>query len=60
MNELTITKIENDSSIEIEKNTKGHNFTVKAYGSTEIEIANKLKNLLATAKQTIKELEATP
>jgi hypothetical protein len=57
MSEVVITKIENDSSIEITKNTKGYTWSIKAYGGSEIEIANKLKNLKATATSIVKELE---
>jgi hypothetical protein len=60
MTEIVYTKIENDSSIELTKNTKGFTWSVKAYGGTETEIANKLKNLKETATKLVKELEATP
>ena len=57
MSEVVLTKVENDSSIEITKNTKGFTYSVKAYGSSEIEIQNKLKNLVTTAKNIVKDLE---
>ena len=57
MSEVILNKIMNDSSIEITKNTKGYTYSVKAYGGTEIEIENKLKNLVQTATTVIKELE---
>ena len=57
MSEVILTKIENDSSIEITKNTKGFTYSVKAYGGSEVEIQNKLRNLVTTAKNMVKELE---
>lgn len=57
MSEVVLTKIENDSSIEITKNTKGYTWSIKAYGSSEVEIQNKLKNLKTTATNMVKELE---
>ena len=58
MNEVKITQIMNDSSIEITKNTKGYTWSIKAYGSTESEIQVKLRNLKETATTMIKELES--
>ena len=57
MSEFVYQRIESQSSIEIIKNSKAFNYTVKAYGSTEVEIQTKLKNLVETAKSIIKELE---
>lgn len=57
MTDVVLNKIENDSSIEITRNTKGFTYSVKAYGGTEVEIANKLKNLTTTARDLIEELE---
>jgi hypothetical protein len=57
MTDLVIQRVENDSSIEITKNTKGYTWSIKAYGNTETEISNKLKNLKVTALTIVKELE---
>ncbi len=59
MSEVVLTKIENDSSIEITKNTKGFTWSIKAYGSSEVEIQNKIKNLKTTALNIVKELESS-
>ena len=48
-----ITKIENDSNIEINRNSKGWTFSVKAYGSTPEQIKVKLQQLMATAKEIV-------
>lgn len=48
-----LTKIENDSSIEINKNSRGWTFSVKAYGSTPEQINVKLQQLMTTAKEIV-------
>ena len=60
MSEVVLNRVQNDSSIEITKNTKGFTWSVKAYGGSEIEIQNKLKNLTTTAQSIIKDLGETP
>jgi hypothetical protein len=57
MSQIVLNRVESDSSIEISRNSKGYTWSIKAYGSTEVEIQTKLKNLLKTAKEVIKELE---
>jgi hypothetical protein len=57
MSEVTLTQVQNDSSIEITKNTKGFTWSIKAYGSSEAEIQTKLRNLKVTATTLVKELE---
>ena len=52
-----VTRIENDSSIEISKNSRGWTFSVKAYGRDDEAISQKLENLLDTAKKLIKQEE---
>ncbi len=59
MSEVILNKIENDSSIEITKNTKGFTWSIKAYGSNEAAIINKLQNLKTAAQNIVKELESS-
>ena len=56
MSEVVLQRVENDSSIEITKNTRGFTWSIKAYGSTEAEIAIKLNNLKTTATKIVQEL----
>lgn len=58
MSDVILQKVESQSSIEIVKNTKGFTYSVKAYGSSEVEISVKLKNLTKAATDLIKELES--
>ena len=53
----SITQVQNDSNIEITRNTKGFTYSVKAYGTTPEEIKTKTQALLATAKEIIKQEE---
>lgn len=53
----TITQHENDSSIEITRNTKGFTWSVKAYGKDDDDIRGKLVELLDTVKQLVKQEE---
>lgn len=52
-----ITKIENDSSIEINKNSRGWTFSCKAYGTKTEEIKEKLEKLMTTAKDIVDQEE---
>lgn len=52
-----LTRIENDSSIEINKNSKGYTYSVKAYGNTPEQIKEKLESLLKTTEGIVKTLQ---
>ncbi|MFA5406902.1 MAG: hypothetical protein WC307_06115 [Candidatus Nanoarchaeia archaeon] len=56
--EESITKVFNQSSVEITRNTKGFTYSVKAYGSSVDEIKINTDNLIAFAEVTIKGLES--
>jgi len=50
-----ITKILNQHNVEISKNSRGWNYSVKAYGDTPEELKTVLKSLMAVAKEVISE-----
>ncbi len=52
-----MTKIESNSSIEVNKNSKGVTWSIKAYGSNSKEIEETLKELKVTVTKFVKELE---
>jgi len=55
--ENEIKKVENQSSIEIGKNSRGYTFTVKAYGDNPKEIKARLHELMKIAKETTEGVE---
>ena len=58
MAEACLVHNQSDSSIEITKNSKGFNFSIKSYGTTVEEIKTKLNALMTAAKEiTTKETE---
>ena len=56
MTEMILSRVENDSSIEITKNTKGFTWSIKAYGSTPREVEQKLLDLKSAATNIVKQL----
>lgn len=57
MPELRVMEVKNDSSIEVSKNSRGWTYSVKAYGSTDDAIRDKLRGLIQIAKQVVKDNE---
>ena len=55
--EKKISEVKNDSSVEINRNTKGFTYSVKAYGSNNLEIQEKLVVLLDLAKTLVEKEE---
>ena len=51
---IRYSKQVNQGSIEIEKNSKGYNYSVKAYGDTVKEISDNLNELISAAESIIK------
>lgn len=52
-----VTRVMQDSSIEISKNSRGFTYSVKAYGQTDQEITDKIKSLKQKAEDIIKQEE---
>jgi hypothetical protein len=55
MTELAVTQHKSDSSIEINHNSRGWTWAVKAYGEDVPEIRSKLGRLIDLAKELTKE-----
>ena len=54
---MEIVKMKNESSVSVEKNSRGFTYKIKAYGENPKEISEKLDSLTNIAHDKIKKLE---
>ena len=52
---LKITKVLNQSNIEVSRNSRGWTYSVKAYGDSMEDLSKNLKELIRIAKEVIEE-----